>query len=50
MPCQWLELPEDIVDVDGGSIAHRHAIGATGTTLPARLLQLMTQDGGARYS
>ena len=25
-----LELPEDIVNVEGGSIAHGHAIGATG--------------------
>jgi acetyl-CoA C-acetyltransferase len=40
-----LELPEDIVNVEGGSIAHGHAIGATGAVLTARLLHSMQRDG-----
>ena len=40
-----LELPEDIVNVEGGSIAHGHAIGATGAVLTTRLLHSMRRDG-----
>ncbi|MBI5719777.1 MAG: acetyl-CoA C-acetyltransferase [Burkholderiales bacterium] len=40
-----LELPEDIVNVDGGAIAHGHAIGATGAVLTTRLLHSMRRDG-----
>jgi acetyl-CoA C-acetyltransferase len=40
-----LELPEDIVNVEGGSIAHGHAIGATGAVLTTRLLHSMKRDG-----
>jgi acetyl-CoA C-acetyltransferase len=40
-----LELPETIVNVDGGSIAHGHAIGATGAVLTTRLLHSMKRDG-----
>jgi acetyl-CoA C-acetyltransferase len=40
-----LELPEDIVNVEGGSIAHGHAIGATGAVLTTRLLHSMQRDG-----
>ena len=36
---------EDIVNVDGGSIAHGHAIGATGAVLTTRLLHSMRRDG-----
>jgi len=39
-----LELPEDIVNVEGGSIAHGHAIGATGAVLTTRLLHSMRRD------
>jgi acetyl-CoA C-acetyltransferase len=40
-----LELPESIVNVEGGSIAHGHAIGATGAVLTTRLLHSMKRDG-----
>ncbi len=40
-----LGLPEDIVNVEGGSIAHGHAIGATGAVLTTRLLHSMRRDG-----
>jgi len=40
-----LALPEDIVNVEGGSIAHGHAIGATGAVLTTRLLHSMRRDG-----
>lgn len=38
-------LPEDVVNVEGGSIAHGHAIGATGAVLTTRLLHSMRRDG-----
>ena len=40
-----LDLPEDIVNVEGGAIAHGHAIGATGAVLTTRLLHSMRRDG-----
>jgi len=40
-----LEFAEDIVNVEGGSIAHGHAIGATGAVLTTRLLHSMQRDG-----
>ncbi|MBB4010091.1 thiolase family protein [Allorhizobium taibaishanense] len=40
-----LGLPEDIVNVDGGAIAHGHAIGATGAVLVTRLIHSMQRDG-----
>jgi acetyl-CoA C-acetyltransferase len=40
-----LGLPEDIVNVEGGAIAHGHAIGATGSVLTTRLLHAMSRDG-----
>jgi acetyl-CoA C-acetyltransferase len=43
-----LELPDDIVNVEGGSIAHGHAIGATGAVLTTRLLHSMKRDGVKR--
>jgi acetyl-CoA C-acetyltransferase len=40
-----LGFAEDIVNVEGGSIAHGHAIGATGAVLTTRLLHSMRRDG-----
>jgi acetyl-CoA C-acetyltransferase len=42
---QELRLPEDIVNVEGGAIAHGHAIGATGAVLTTRILHSMRRDG-----
>lgn len=41
---QELGLPEDIVNVEGGAIAHGHPIGATGAVLTTRLLHAMHRD------
>ncbi|HEX7854407.1 MAG TPA: acetyl-CoA C-acyltransferase [Sphingobium sp.] len=40
-----LGLPEDIVNPDGGAIAHGHPIGATGAILMTRLLHSLKRDG-----
>ena len=40
-----LGLPEDIVNVEGGAVAHGHPIGATGAILITRLLHSMRRDG-----
>ena len=40
-----LEFAEEVVNVEGGSIAHGHAIGATGAVLTTRLLHSMKRDG-----
>src|SRR5882757_822458 len=40
-----LEFSEDVVNVEGGSIAHGHPIGATGAVLTTRLLHSMKRDG-----
>lgn len=40
-----LGLAEDIVNVEGGAIAHGHPIGATGAILTTRLLHSMGRDG-----
>lgn len=40
-----LGLAEDIVNVEGGAIAHGHPIGATGAALTTRLLHSMRRDG-----
>jgi acetyl-CoA C-acetyltransferase len=40
-----LGLPQDIVNVEGGAIAHGHPIGATGAVLTTRLLHSLTRDG-----
>ena len=45
---QELDLPEDIVNVEGGAIAHGHPIGATGAILTVRLLHSMRRDGLSR--
>jgi len=42
---QDLGLPEDIVNVEGGAIAHGHPIGATGAVLTTRLMHSMLRDG-----
>ena len=39
-----LGLSEDIVNVEGGAIAHGHPIGATGAVLTTRLLHAMVRD------
>jgi acetyl-CoA C-acetyltransferase len=40
-----LGLPEDIINVEGGAIAHGHPIGATGAILTTRLLHAMRREG-----
>jgi len=40
-----LGLSEDVVNVEGGAIAHGHPIGATGAVLTTRLLHSMRRDG-----
>jgi acetyl-CoA C-acetyltransferase len=40
-----LGLPEDIVNVEGGAIAHGHPIGASGAVLTTRILHSMQRDG-----
>ncbi|RFB78167.1 thiolase family protein [Methylovirgula sp. 4M-Z18] len=40
-----LDLPLDIVNVEGGAIAHGHPIGATGAILTTRLIHSMQRDG-----
>jgi acetyl-CoA C-acetyltransferase len=45
---QELGLPEDIINVEGGAIAHGHPIGATGAVLTTRLLYAMRREGVRR--
>ena len=40
-----LGLPDDIVNVDGGAVAHGHPIGATGAILTTKLIHSMRRDG-----
>ena len=40
-----LGLAEDVVNIEGGAIAHGHPIGATGAVLTTRLLHSMQRDG-----
>ncbi|HEY1998912.1 acetyl-CoA C-acyltransferase [Paraburkholderia sp.] len=40
-----LGLAEELVNVEGGAIAHGHAIGATGAVLTTRLIHSMRRDG-----
>lgn len=40
-----LGLSEDVVNVEGGAIAHGHPIGATGAVLTTRLVHSMQRDG-----
>jgi len=39
-----LGFPQDIVNVEGGAIAHGHPIGATGAVLTTRLIHAMQRD------
>lgn len=41
---QKLGIPEEIVNVEGGAIAHGHPIGATGAILTTRLLHAMRRE------
>jgi acetyl-CoA C-acetyltransferase len=43
-----LNLDKEIVNVDGGAIAHGHPIGATGAILTVRLLHAMRRNGERR--
>jgi acetyl-CoA C-acetyltransferase len=43
-----LGLPSDIINVEGGAIAHGHPLGATGAILIVRLLHSMNRDGLSR--
>lgn len=46
LACQReLGFTEDIVNVEGGAIAHGHPIGATGAILTTRLIYSMKRDG-----
>lgn len=38
-------LPHDIVNVEGGAVAHGHPIGATGAILTTRLVHALRRDG-----
>jgi acetyl-CoA C-acetyltransferase len=40
-----LGVAEDIINVEGGAIAHGHPIGATGAVLTTRLIHSMQRDG-----
>jgi acetyl-CoA C-acetyltransferase len=40
-----LGLADDIVNVEGGAVAHGHPIGATGAVLTVRLLHAMQREG-----
>jgi acetyl-CoA C-acetyltransferase len=40
-----LRFPEDIVNVEGGAVAHGHPIGATGAVLTTKLIHSMRRDG-----
>jgi len=40
-----LGLAEDVVNVEGGAIAHGHPIGASGAVLTTRVLHAMERDG-----
>jgi acetyl-CoA C-acetyltransferase len=44
---QWRELglSPDVVNFEGGAIAHGHPIGATGAVLTTRLVHSMRRDG-----
>src|SRR5262245_15413592 len=39
-----LGLPEDIVNIEGGAVAHGHPIGATGAVLTTKLIHSMRRD------
>ena len=43
-----LGIPQDVINVEGGALAHGHPIGATGAVLTVRLLHSMKRDGLSR--
>jgi acetyl-CoA C-acetyltransferase len=43
-----LALPEEVVNVEGGAVAHGHPIGATGAVLTTKLIHSMRRDGLTR--
>ncbi|HWX29942.1 MAG TPA: acetyl-CoA C-acyltransferase [Steroidobacteraceae bacterium] len=43
-----LRLPDEVVNVEGGAVAHGHPIGATGAILTTRLIHSMRRDGLTR--
>src|ERR1700747_70357 len=43
-----LGLSDDIVNVEGGAVAHGHPIGATGAVLTTKLIHSMRRDGLSR--
>jgi acetyl-CoA C-acetyltransferase len=43
-----LGFPEDIVNVEGGAVAHGHPIGATGAVLTTKLIHSLRRDGLSR--
>lgn len=40
-----LGIPQDVLNIEGGAVAHGHPIGATGAILTVRLLHSMRRDG-----
>ena len=40
-----LDLPEDIVNVEGGAIAHKYPMRAAGSPLTTRLIHALRRDG-----
>ncbi|MBS3915415.1 MAG: acetyl-CoA C-acyltransferase [Bacteroidetes bacterium] len=46
---QELQIPREIVNVNGGSIAIGHPLGASGTRISATLLHEMKRRGNVRY-
>ena len=45
MVARELGLSDDIVNVEGGAVAHGHPIGATGAVLTTKLIHSMKRDG-----
>jgi acetyl-CoA C-acetyltransferase len=43
-----LGFPEEIVNVEGGAVAHGHPIGATGAVLTTKLIHSLRRDGLSR--
>ena len=39
------DFADDIVNVEGGAVAHGHPIGATGAVLTTKLIHSMRRDG-----
>jgi acetyl-CoA acetyltransferase len=43
-----LGLPEEVVDLEAGAVAHRHPIGVTGAVLTTKPIHSMRRDGLTR--